>query len=175
VSLYFNSLLIYIVFCASNYETFFCASNYETTPTFPNVATPTTWHKGNEIWFVKLNENRGAQQEISYNKNFKRNCTVSTGVPNLGVWRKKWSKWTSGVRSGQNIRLRLPVLLGIRLRLDSKTSDSLRLWIWLRNPANKFQKFQNCSWKICNLHFIFGLWKMFKQINCRSWKSSSTI
>jgi len=32
---------------------------------------------------VKINENRGAQQEICFNKSFKRNCTISTGIPNL--------------------------------------------------------------------------------------------
>jgi len=64
---------------------------------------------------VKINGNRGAQQDICFNKSFKRNCTISTGIPNLGVWCKKRSNWTSGV--GQKIRLRLPVLLGIRIRL----------------------------------------------------------
>ena len=46
--------------------------------------------------------------------------TISTGIPNLGVCCKKWSNWTFGV--GQKIRLRLPLLLGIRLH--PKTSDS---------------------------------------------------
>jgi len=32
-----------------------------------------------------------------FGQNFKRNCTISTGIPNLGVWCKKWSNWTSGV------------------------------------------------------------------------------
>jgi len=40
---------------------------------------------------------------------FKRNCTISTGIPNLGMWCKKWSCWISGVGvgDGQKIRLRL--------------------------------------------------------------------
>jgi len=76
---------------------------------------------------VKINENRGTQQEIC----FKRNCSVSTGISNLGVWCKKWSNWTSGV--GQKKRLRLPVLLGIRLQ--PKTCGSLRL----RNPDYAYE------------------------------------
>jgi len=50
---------------------------------------------------VKINRNRGTQQEFCFNKGFKRNCTISTGIPNLGVWCKKWSNWTSGVGVGQ--------------------------------------------------------------------------
>jgi len=34
--------------------------------------------------------NHGALQKICFNKSFKRNCTISTGIPNLGVWCKKW-------------------------------------------------------------------------------------
>jgi len=37
---------------------------------------------------VKINGNRGAQQEICFNKSFKINCTISTGIPNFGVWYK---------------------------------------------------------------------------------------
>ena len=47
------------------------------------------------------------------------------------MWFKKWSNWTTAV--GEKIRL--PVLLGIRLGLHPKSSDSLRLR--LRNPDNK--------------------------------------
>jgi len=32
---------------------------------------------------VTINGNRGAQQEFCFNKSFKRNCTISTGIPNL--------------------------------------------------------------------------------------------
>jgi len=47
---------------------------------------------------LKINGNRGAQQEIScFNKIFERNFTISAGIPNLGVWCKKWSNRTSGV------------------------------------------------------------------------------
>jgi len=34
---------------------------------------------------VKINGDRGAQQEIYFNKSFKRNCAISTGIPNLGM------------------------------------------------------------------------------------------
>jgi len=34
---------------------------------------------------VKINGSRGARQEICFNKSFKRNCTISTGVSTLGV------------------------------------------------------------------------------------------
>ena len=35
-------------------------------------------------------------RNICFNKSFKRNCIISssTGIPNLGVWCKKWSSWT---------------------------------------------------------------------------------
>jgi len=32
---------------------------------------------------VKLDGNRGAQQENSVSTGFKRNCTISAGIPNL--------------------------------------------------------------------------------------------
>jgi len=77
---------------------------------------------------VKINGNRGAQQEICFNKSFKRNCTVPTGIPNLRVWYDP----IGHPGSDKKIRLRLPLLL--RIRPHRKTSDSLRL----RNPATKF-------------------------------------
>jgi len=46
---------------------------------------------------VKLSGDHGSQQETCFNKSLKRNCTVSTGIPNLGVWCKKWSNWISEV------------------------------------------------------------------------------
>jgi len=36
-----------------------------------------------------------------FKKSFKRNCTISTGIPNLRVWFKKWSNWTSGIEVGE--------------------------------------------------------------------------
>ena len=38
---------------------------------------------------------------LCFNKSLKRNYTILTGTPNLGVWCKKWLNWTSGV--GQKI------------------------------------------------------------------------
>jgi len=78
---------------------------------------------------AKINGNGDAQQETSVDKSFKRNWIISTRIPNLRLWCKKLSNWTSGV--GQKIRLRLPLLLGIRLH--PKTSYSLGLR--LRNPG----------------------------------------
>ena len=46
------------------------------------------------------------------NKSFKRNCTISTGIPNLGVWCK--NDPIGHLESDKKIRF--PVLLGIRLR-----------------------------------------------------------
>ena len=79
----------------------------------------------------------------SVSTSFKKNCTILTRIPNLGVWCKKWSNWTSGVRAGQKIWLLLPVLLGIWLH--PKTSDSLQFW--LRNCATKW--LQQCYFMIC--------------------------
>jgi len=32
---------------------------------------------------AKINGNRGAQQENCFKKSYKRNCSISTGIPNL--------------------------------------------------------------------------------------------
>jgi len=56
---------------------------------------------------------------------FNRNSQIKSVI-------KKIIRWTCGV--GQKIRLVLPALLGIRLRLHAKTSDSFQL----RNPASKY-------------------------------------
>jgi len=85
---------------------------------------------------AKINGNGDAQQETSVDKSFKRNWIISTRIPNLRLWCKKLSNWTSGV--GQKIRLRLPLLLGIRLQ--PKTSYSLGLR--LRNPGLNPQPFR---------------------------------
>jgi len=57
--------------------------------------------------------------------------TISTGIPNLGVWFKKWSDWTSGVGQknptpnvvrnpipSKNVRLRNPDLTATKNRKD---------------------------------------------------------
>jgi len=48
---------------------------------------------------VEINGNCSAQQEISVStKVSKEIVSFQQELPNLGVWCKKWSKWTSGVR-----------------------------------------------------------------------------
>jgi len=59
----------------------------------------------------------------SVSTSFIRNSAISTGIPNLEVWCKKWSNWTSGFEVRQNILM----LWGIRHH--PKNSDCL----WLRN------------------------------------------
>jgi len=66
-----------------------------------------------KLWYTARN--------LCFNKSFKRNCTISTGILNLRVWCKTWSYWTPGVGVGQKIRLRLQVLFEIRLRIHPKT------------------------------------------------------
>jgi len=61
---------------------------------------------------LKINGNRGAQQEICFNK-VSKETTISTGFSNLRVWCKKRSNWTSGI--------------GQKIRLHPKTSDSATL------------------------------------------------
>jgi len=90
------------------------------------LPTPTPQHEGNEIW-LKINGNRVPARTLWFNKSFKRNCTISTGIPNCGVRCKKWSNWAPGVGRKIRLRFRLPVLLGIRLRLHPKISDSATL------------------------------------------------
>jgi len=60
---------------------------------------------------------------LCLNKSFQRNCTISTGIPNVGVWCKNDS--FRFPESDKKIRLRLPVFLGIQPH--PKTSDFLRL------------------------------------------------
>jgi len=53
---------------------------------------------------LTLNGNRGTQQELFVSTSFIRNRSISTGIPNLEVWCKKWSNWTSGIGVGQKIQ-----------------------------------------------------------------------
>jgi len=79
---------------------------------------------------VKINGNRGAQQEISVSKKVSIDIApFQQKFPFQEYYVK--NDPTGHLKSGKKIRLRLPVLLGIRLRLHPQTSDSLRL----RNPA----------------------------------------
>jgi len=78
---------------------------------------------------VKINGNRGPQQEISVSTSFKRNCTISTEILNLGVC-KKWSDWTSGV--GQKNPTPTPSVVSNPAPTPPK---NLRLRIRLHNRA----------------------------------------
>jgi len=81
---------------------------------------------------VKINVNRGTQQEISVSaKVFKEIGPFQEEFPILECDVKNNPSGHPELESAKNVRLRLPVLLGIRLRLHPKTSDSLRL----RSPA----------------------------------------
>ena len=83
------------------------------TPTFPKFPTPDSTPYHSE-WNLTVNNFIASNTHlkswytariICFNKSFIRNCTISTGIPNIGVWCKKWSSWISAV--GQKIRLLL--------------------------------------------------------------------
>jgi len=80
---------------------------------------------------VKINGNRGPQQEISVSTSFKRNCTISTEILNLGVC-KKWSDWTSGVGVGRKNPTPTPSVVSNPAPTPPK---NLRLRIRLHNRA----------------------------------------
>jgi len=93
---------------------------------------------------------------LCFNKSFKRNCTISTGNPNLGAWCKKWSNWTSGVVVGQ--KNATPALSVVRNPTPPKTSDSatlLKTWITLKQSEVAL----NALLKLCvignNLEVVF--------------------
>ena len=96
------------------------------------------------------------QQEICLNKSFKRKCTISTGIPNLGVWCKIWSNWTCVVGVGQ----KNPTPNVVR---NPTLPKNLRL----RNPV-----FVKYLYKFLNLNHTPGTAKMFFTLVCtRSIKS----
>jgi len=104
-----------------------------------------------------------------FQQKFKKNVPFQQEIPNLRVWCKKWSNWTS--RVGQKIWLRLPALLAIRLR--PKTSDCIWLQLRLRNPDHH-DSLIGCGLLIfCRLvfssvFFILGFWTPFgvSQVVC---------
>ena len=57
------------------------------------------------------------------------NCTISTGIPNLDVWCKKWSNWTYGV--GQKNPTPTPSVVRNLTPLKN-------LRLWLRNSGIVF-------------------------------------
>jgi len=61
---------------------------------------------------------------LCFNKSFKRNCTISTGIPNLWVWCKNDPRLWESDKTFRH-RLWLLMLLGIQLQLHPKTSRLL--------------------------------------------------
>jgi len=57
-------------------------------PTFPRFPTPTPYHKGNEIWLLQSMDIVVHSKKSRFQQNFQRNCIISTGISNLGVWSK---------------------------------------------------------------------------------------
>jgi len=74
-------------------------------------------------------------RNLCFNKGFKEIVPFQQEFPILECDVKNDPIGHPWSESDKTIRLRLPVLLGIQLRLHSKTSDSLRLRLRLRNPA----------------------------------------
>jgi len=72
---------------------------------------------------------------LCFNKSFKRHCTISTGIPNLGVWCKKIIQLNFRTLGRTTIRLRHWLLVSLGIWLHPKNSDSLRLRHRLRNPG----------------------------------------
>ena len=114
---------------------------------FPHQ-TPTPQHKRDEIWLIEwISWYTG--RNLCFNKSFKINSIISTGIPNLGMWCKKWFNWTSGVGAEQNSRLRLRVLSGIWLHW--KTSDTATLVETVQN------------WKLLRTHVIINTLNLFRK------------
>jgi len=85
---------------------------------------------------VRINGNRGAQKEISVSTNVSKEIDPflqEFPIKECDVKNDPIENPES--KSDRKIRLRLPVLLGLRRRLLPKTSHSLRLRHGLRNPA----------------------------------------
>jgi len=99
---------------------------------------------------VKINGNRGTQQEIAVSTKVSKEIVPfqqefpiqECDVKNYRIGHPK---------SDKEIPLRLPVLSGIRVQLRPKTSDSLRLL--LRNPAGNDTLFASIT---LTLHMATG-------------------
>ena len=59
---------------------------------------------------------------LCFNKCFNRNCTISTEIPNLGVWCEKIIQLKFRSRGRTKIRLRNRLLVSLGIRLQPKTS-----------------------------------------------------
>ena len=133
------------------------------TPTFPNFRLRhlyITWVKfGCQQFLANSNQWKlwYSAKIFCFNKGFKRNCTISRGIPKFGVWYKKWFNSISGVGVGQKNPTPIHGVV-IVLRFHPKTSDSLRLRHRLCNPGEKVE-FSGYSW---NFIFIqFGNWVLY--------------
>jgi len=75
---------------------------------------------------VKINGNRGAQQEIFVSTKVSKEIVPfqSTGIPNLRVWRKKWSNWTSGAGIGQKNPTPTPSVFRNPTQISPQICDS---------------------------------------------------
>jgi len=80
------------------------------TPTFPKFPTPTPNSLAKHEWSLAVNNFAAISNQwkswctariLCCNKSFQRNCTISTGIPDLKVRCKKWFNWTSGGGVGQ--------------------------------------------------------------------------
>jgi len=85
---------------------------------------------------VKINGNRGAQQEICFNKSFKRNCTISTGIPNLGIGNSCDVKNNpiGYPESESDKKSTTPTPSVVRNPTPTPPKNSLRFRLRLRNP-----------------------------------------
>jgi len=103
------------------------------TPTFPKFPTPTPNSLAKHEWSLAVNNFAAISNQwkswctariLCCNKSFQRNCTISTGIPDLKVRCKKWFNWTSGGGVGQKNPTPTSSVLSNRLRLHPNTSDS---------------------------------------------------
>jgi len=67
------------------------------TPTFQNFRRRLLNIKGMNFGYWNQWKSWYTARNLWFNKSFKRNRTISTGIPNLGVSCKKWSNRPSGV------------------------------------------------------------------------------
>jgi len=92
-------------------------------------------------------------KKYMFQQSFKRNCTISTGIPNLGVWCKKMIQLDIGVGVGQkNPTPTPPKNLKLHTTPQPKIKVALLPTIWpLQNgdslQVNRLTKI--CAFKFC--------------------------
>jgi len=93
-------------------------------------------------------------KKSQFQQSFKRNCT-STGIPNLGVWYKKWSNWTSGVEQKNPTPtpsvVRCPATTGPKtLQLRNPGYDeNICLFLWIIGISWRSVAILNTQIEIC--------------------------